>query len=156
MSYLSPGTCHPLRGRTALQVTAHPRGGPALFGALGLWQCVAALPALTQDHTVPVAGTAAGCALRKEIWIRAWKVGTWRPWEGAAGGQRGHEHEKQKLLSEPLRGQQLYKTQLKSQLSSCKTAGHNSSHTCAITTLHKMSEKKRRSSDTFSFGFAPS
>lgn len=60
---LSPGTHHPLRGRAALQVTAHPGGGSAMFGALGLWQRVTTLPTLTQDHTVPVARTTAGCAL---------------------------------------------------------------------------------------------
>lgn len=60
---LSPGTCNPLRGRAALQVTAHPGGGPALFGALGFWQRVATLPAFAQDHTVPVARTTAGRTL---------------------------------------------------------------------------------------------
>lgn len=65
-SYLSPGTSHPLRGRAALKVTAHPRGGPTMFRTLGLWQRVPALPALTQDHTVPVARTTAGRALQTE------------------------------------------------------------------------------------------
>lgn len=60
---LSPGTHHPLRGRAALQVTANPGGGPAMFGALGLRQRVTAFPAFTQNHTVPVARTTAGCAL---------------------------------------------------------------------------------------------
>lgn len=37
-----------------------------MFGALGFWQRVTALPALTQDHTVPVARTTAGRALQTE------------------------------------------------------------------------------------------
>lgn len=37
-----------------------------MFGALGLWQCVTALPALAQDHAMPVARTTAGCALQTE------------------------------------------------------------------------------------------
>lgn len=65
-AHLSPGTCHPLRGRATLKVTAHPGGGSAVFGALGLRQRLSALPALTQDHTVPVARTTAGRALRAE------------------------------------------------------------------------------------------
>lgn len=60
---LSPGTRHPLRGRATLQITAHPGGGSAMFGALGLWQVVTALPTLTQDHTVPIARTTAGRTL---------------------------------------------------------------------------------------------
>lgn len=64
VSYLSPGTRHPLRRRAALQVTAHSGGGPTMLGALGLWQRVATLPALAQDHTVPVARTTAGRTLQ--------------------------------------------------------------------------------------------
>lgn len=60
---LSPGTHHPLWGRAALQVTADPGSGSALFGALGLWQRVATLPTFTQNHTVPVARTTAGGTL---------------------------------------------------------------------------------------------
>lgn len=41
-----------------------------MFGALGLWQRVTALPALAQDHTMPVARTTAGCALQTEQEIR--------------------------------------------------------------------------------------
>lgn len=36
-----------------------------MFGALGFWQGVAALAALAQDHSVPVAGATAGCALQR-------------------------------------------------------------------------------------------
>lgn len=100
-SYLSPGTHHPLRGRAALQVTAHPGSGPAVFGALRLWQSVAALPAPTQHHAVPVAGATAGRTLqteggkrerkntitkKKERKSQARKAGRWRSWEGAAAG----------------------------------------------------------------------
>ncbi len=116
-SYLSPGTHHPLRGRAALQVTAHPGGGPTMFGALGLRQRVTALPALTQDHTVPVARTTAGCALRterrmkkdREIRKNIRQEGReMEAWVGAAGGHCGHKHAKRKVLNPISRGQQLY------------------------------------------------
>lgn len=121
LSYLSPGTCHPLRGRAALQVTAHPGGGPAIFGALGFWQHVTALPALTQDHTVPVARTTAGRTLRTEWEMKkegekkgktsGGRAGRCRRWEGAAGGHCGHKHAKRNLLNSLSRGQQLYEKQ---------------------------------------------
>lgn len=37
-----------------------------MFRTLGLWQRFPALPALAQDHTVPVARTTAGRALQTE------------------------------------------------------------------------------------------
>lgn len=37
-----------------------------MFGALGLWEGVAALAALAQDDAVSVARPAAGCALRRQ------------------------------------------------------------------------------------------
>lgn len=37
-----------------------------MFRTLRFWQHVPTLPALAQDHTVPVARTTAGCALQTE------------------------------------------------------------------------------------------
>lgn len=122
-SYFSPGTRHPLRGRAALQVTAHPGSGPAMLGALWIWQSVAALPAPTQHHAVPVAGTTAGRALqtergkgerritKKERENSGRKARRWRSWEGATPGSvRSWLHKKKKLnLNLLSRGPQLYR-----------------------------------------------
>lgn len=61
-----------------------------MFRTLGLWQRVPALPALTQDHTVPVARTTAGRALQTEQEMK--KEGEKEKKEHQAGGQGDGGH----------------------------------------------------------------
>lgn len=124
MFYLSPGTRHPLRGRAALQVTADPGGGPAMFWTLGLWQRVATLPTLTQNHAVPVARATAGGALQRE-----------KEREKTSGrkAERGSQAKVQqaaacKTATLSAEGSSCTGNKAEKLASSCKTAGHNSCH----------------------------
>ena len=142
-SYLSPGTCHPLRGRAALQVTAHPGGGSAMFGALGLWQVVTALPALTQDHAVPVAGTTAGRTLRTEREMKKERGG--KKHEAGDGGDGRVQQGVTAVISVQkeifsLRSAEGSSRTRSQEPRSCKSAGHNSS--CVCVCVCKTSELK--------------
>lgn len=92
-----------------------------MFWTLGLWQRVATLPTLTQNHAVPVARATAGGALQRE-----------KEREKTSGRKvkRGSRAKVQqaaacKTTTLPAEGSSCTGNKL---ASSCKTAGHDSCH----------------------------
>lgn len=74
-----------------------------MFRTLGLWQRFPTLPALAQDHTVPVARTTAGRALQTEREMerkREERRGKKEKKQRQAGGQRdgGHVRVQQEFI----------------------------------------------------------